>query len=103
MDGASVVTDVSKSPSFEDAAALEFFETSTRNQLTAEAAARVGHHVVLSVVGTERLWARHKQSGPSPCHRRSAFRGRFLRPVAEQNHQGVLQLVLLSPRTGQPA
>ena len=55
MEGASVVTDVSNSPSFEDAAVLEFFETSTRNQLTAEAAAGVGHHVVLSVVGTERL------------------------------------------------
>jgi uncharacterized protein YbjT (DUF2867 family) len=43
------------SPSFEDAAVLEFFETSTRNLLAAEAAAGVGHHVALSVVGTERL------------------------------------------------
>lgn len=55
IEGASVVTDVSNSPSFEDAAVLEFFETSTRNQLTAESAAGVGHHVVLSVVGTDRL------------------------------------------------
>jgi uncharacterized protein YbjT (DUF2867 family) len=55
LEGASVVVDVSNSPSFEDAAVLEFFETSTRNILAAEAAAGVGHHVALSVVGTERL------------------------------------------------
>lgn len=55
LQGASVVVDVSNSPSFEDAAVLEFFETSTRNLLDAEAAAGVGHHVALSVVGTERL------------------------------------------------
>jgi uncharacterized protein YbjT (DUF2867 family) len=55
MDGASVVVDVSNSPSFEDAAVLEFFETSTRNLLEAEQAAGVGHHVALSVVGTDRL------------------------------------------------
>ena len=53
--GASVVVDVSNSPSFEDAAVLEFFETSTRNLLDAEAAAGVGHHVALSVVGNDRL------------------------------------------------
>jgi uncharacterized protein YbjT (DUF2867 family) len=53
--GASVVVDVSNAPSFEDAAVLEFFDTSTRNLLAAEAAARVGHHVALSVVGAERL------------------------------------------------
>jgi uncharacterized protein YbjT (DUF2867 family) len=55
MRGASVVVDVSNSPSFEDAAVLEFFETSTRNLLAADAEAGVGHHVALSVVGTERL------------------------------------------------
>jgi len=55
LEGASVVTDVSNSPSFEDAAVLEFFETSTSNLLAAESAAGVGHHVALSVVGTERL------------------------------------------------
>ena len=55
LQGASVVVDVSNSPSFEDAAVLNFFETSTRNLLAAEAAAGVGHHVALSVVGTERL------------------------------------------------
>src|SRR5262249_56442184 len=47
--------DVSNSPSFEDAAVMNFFETSTRNLLAAEARAGVGHHVALSVVGTERL------------------------------------------------
>jgi uncharacterized protein YbjT (DUF2867 family) len=55
LTGASVVVDVSNSPSFEPAAVLEFFETSTRNLLVAEAAAGVGHHVALSVVGTERM------------------------------------------------
>ena len=53
--GAAVVVDVSNAPSFEDAAVLEFFDTSTRNLLAAEAAGGVGHHVALSVVGTERL------------------------------------------------
>jgi uncharacterized protein YbjT (DUF2867 family) len=55
LKGASVVVDVSNSPSWEDAAVLQFFETSTRNLLTYEAAGRVGHHVALSVVGTDRL------------------------------------------------
>jgi uncharacterized protein YbjT (DUF2867 family) len=55
LDGASVVVDVSNAPSWEDAAVLEFFNTSTRNLLAAEAAAGVGHHVALSVVGTDRL------------------------------------------------
>jgi uncharacterized protein YbjT (DUF2867 family) len=55
LDGADVVVDVSNSPSFEDAAVLKFFETSTGNLLKAEAAAGVGHHVALSVVGTDRL------------------------------------------------
>src|SRR5258707_2258059 len=55
LTGASVVVDVSTSPSWEDAAVMKFFETSTRNLLDYEAAAGVGHHVALSVVGTERL------------------------------------------------
>jgi uncharacterized protein YbjT (DUF2867 family) len=55
LKGAAVVVDVSNSPSFEDAAVLNFFETSTRNLLSYEAAAGVRHHVALSVVGTERL------------------------------------------------
>jgi uncharacterized protein YbjT (DUF2867 family) len=53
--GARVVVDLANSPSFEDKAALEFFETSGRNLLAAEAAAGVTHHVALSVVGTDRL------------------------------------------------
>lgn len=55
LAGAAVVVDVSNSPSFEDAAVLKFFETSTRNLLAAEAVAGVTHHVALSVVGTDRL------------------------------------------------
>ncbi len=55
LAGAQVVVDVANSPSFEDKAVLEFFETSGRNLLAAEAAAGVEHHVALSVVGTDRL------------------------------------------------
>ena len=55
LAGASVVVDVSNSPSFEDAAVMEFFQTSTRNVVAAAATAGVGHYVALSVVGTERL------------------------------------------------
>src|SRR6516162_3572487 len=55
LAGAQVVVDVSNSPSFEDKAVLEFFETSGRNLLAAEAAAGVGHHVALSVVGADRF------------------------------------------------
>ena len=57
LKGASVVVDVTNSPSWEDAAVMNFFETSTRNLLAYEAAADVGHHVALSVVGTERMLA----------------------------------------------
>ena len=77
LDGASVVVDVSNAPSFEDQAVLEFFQTSTRNLLAAEAAAGVGHHVALSIVGIDRApdngyfqakLAQEKQiaSGPIP-------------------------------------
>jgi uncharacterized protein YbjT (DUF2867 family) len=55
LRGARVVVDVANSPSFEDRAVLEFFQTSGRNLLAAEAAADVKHHVALSVVGTDRL------------------------------------------------
>ena len=55
LAGAAVVVDVANSPSFEDRAALAFFEASGRNLLAAEVAAGVGHHLALSVVGTERL------------------------------------------------
>lgn len=55
LKGAQVVVDVSNSPSFEDAQVMEFFTTATGNLLTYEAAAGVGHHVALSVVGSDDL------------------------------------------------
>jgi uncharacterized protein YbjT (DUF2867 family) len=55
LAGAQVVVDLANSPSFEDAAVLRFFETSSRNLLAAEAAADVKHHVALSIVGADRL------------------------------------------------
>jgi uncharacterized protein YbjT (DUF2867 family) len=55
LKAASVVVDVSNSPNWEDAAVLNFFETSTRNLLSYEATAGVKHHVALSVVGTDRM------------------------------------------------
>ena len=55
LEGAAVVIDVTNSPSFEDAAVMEFFETSTRNILAAAASADIGHVVALSVVGCDRL------------------------------------------------
>ena len=55
LQGASVVVDVSNSPSFEESAVMEFFTTSTRNLLKYAAAAGVKHYVALSVVGTERI------------------------------------------------
>ncbi|PDT45187.1 SDR family oxidoreductase [Sinorhizobium fredii] len=55
LDGAQIVVDVANAPVWEDKAVLEFFETSGRNLLAAEAAAGVRHHVALSIVGSERL------------------------------------------------
>lgn len=55
LQGAQVVVDVSNSPSFEDDAVMNFFQTSTRNLLSYEAAAGAGHHVALSIVGSERI------------------------------------------------
>ncbi|MDW9744307.1 NAD(P)H-binding protein [Sinorhizobium meliloti] len=55
LDGADVVVDVANAPVWEDKAVLDFFETSGRNLLAAEAAAGVRHHVALSIVGSERL------------------------------------------------
>jgi uncharacterized protein YbjT (DUF2867 family) len=80
---ASVVIDLSNAPTFDGAAALEFFETSTRNLLTAEAAADVQHHVALSVVGTDRLsesgymhakFAQEKRSKTIRFHTRLSMR-----------------------------
>jgi uncharacterized protein YbjT (DUF2867 family) len=55
LEGADVVVDVANAPAWEDAAVMDFFRTSTRNLVTAEAAAGVRHHVALSVVGTDRV------------------------------------------------
>jgi uncharacterized protein YbjT (DUF2867 family) len=55
LKGTQVVVDVSNSPSFADEPVMEFFTTSTRNLLNYEAAAGVGHHVALSIVGTDSL------------------------------------------------
>jgi uncharacterized protein YbjT (DUF2867 family) len=55
LEGAEVVVDVSNAPVWDDAAVLDFFQTSSRNILAAETAAGVGHHVALSIVGTDRL------------------------------------------------
>ena len=55
LKNASVVVDVSNAPSWEDEAVMNFFKTGTRNLLSYEAAAGVGHHVALSVVGSERM------------------------------------------------
>ena len=57
MAGAQVVIDLANSPSFEDKAVLEFFETAGCNLFPAEAAAGVQHHVALSIVGTDRMLA----------------------------------------------
>src|SRR6185503_13197601 len=57
LTGAQAVVDVANAPSWEDTAVLQFFETSGRNLLAAEAAGGVGHHVALSVVGADRLMA----------------------------------------------
>jgi uncharacterized protein YbjT (DUF2867 family) len=55
LEGAQVVVDVANAPVWEDAAVLNFFQTTSRNVVAAEAAAGVGHHVALSVVGADRL------------------------------------------------
>lgn len=55
LQGAHVVVDVSNSPSFEDRAVMQFFEKSTRNLIAAERAAKVGHYVILSIVGADRM------------------------------------------------
>jgi uncharacterized protein YbjT (DUF2867 family) len=55
LEGAQVVVDVANAPAWEDAAVIDFFRTSSRNLVSAETAAGVGHHVTLSVVGSDRL------------------------------------------------
>jgi uncharacterized protein YbjT (DUF2867 family)/quercetin dioxygenase-like cupin family protein len=75
LTGAQVVVDVANSPSFEDKPALDFFETSGRNLLSAEKSAGVKHHVALSVVGTDRLTG----SGPG------SLSGYFRAKMAQEN------------------
>jgi uncharacterized protein YbjT (DUF2867 family) len=78
LKGASVVVDVSNSPSFEEAVAMNFFNTATRNLLQYEQAAGVRHHVALSVVGTDRLAA------PRPSDAEKTIRGYFRAKLAQE-------------------
>ena len=112
MAGAQVVIDVSNSPSFEDKAVLEFFETSGRNLLAAEAAAGIRHHVALSIVGIDRTpdngyfrakvaqEKRIETSGiPYTIIRATQFL-EFLRAIADSSTEG--GVVRLSPGLFQP-
>lgn len=78
LQGASVVVDVSNSPSFEEAAALNFFTTATNNLLRYEQAAGIQHHVALSVVGTDRL------AKPRPSDGEKTIRGYFRAKLAQE-------------------
>ena len=112
MAGAQVVIDLANSPSFEDKAVLEFFETSGRNLLAAEAAAGVRHHVALSIVGTDRApdngYFRAKvaqeklieKSGIPYTIIRSTQFLEFLRAIADSSAKG--SIVRLSPGLFQP-
>ncbi len=112
LAGALVVVDVANSPSFEDKAVLEFFETSGRNLLAAEAAAGVRHHVALSVVGTDRLLESGyfrakmaqekliKASGVPYTILRSTQFFEFLNGIAQSATDG--QTIRLSPAFIQP-
>ena len=100
LAGAQVVVDVANSPSFEDQAAMDFFQTSGKNLTAAEEAADVRHHVALSVVGTERLqdsgYFRAKlaqetliKSSPIPwtlVHATQFFE--FIRSIAQSSTEG---------------
>jgi uncharacterized protein YbjT (DUF2867 family) len=112
LAGAQVVADVANSPSFEDKAVLEFFETSGRNLLAAEAVAGVGHHVALSVVNADRLpdsgYMRAKVAQeklikdskiPYSILRATQF-FEFLSGIAQSSSDG--QTVRLSPALVQP-
>jgi uncharacterized protein YbjT (DUF2867 family) len=112
LAGADVVVDVSNSPSFEEKAATDFFQTAGRNLAAAEAEARVKHHVALSVVGTDRLqdsgYFRAKQGqealikeSPTPytlVHATQFFE--FIRTIAQFSTQG--REVRLPPVQFQP-
>ena len=111
LGGAQVVIDLANSPSFEDKAALEFFETSGRNLLAAEAAANVRHHVALSIVAIDRTdngYFRAKvaqekliktSSIPYTIVRSTQFL-EFLRAIADSSANG--NLVRLPPVLFQP-
>ncbi len=112
LAGAEVVVDVANSPSFEDQAAMEFFQTAGRNLTAAEVAAGVRHHVALSVVGTERLQAsgyfrgkltqeNHIKSSPIPYTlvRATQF-FEFVRAIAQFSTDG--KTVRLPPVLFQP-
>jgi len=112
MAGAQVVIDLANSPSFEDRAVLEFFETSARNLLAAEAAAGVRHHVALSIVGADRTpengYFRAKVAQeklikaagiPYTIVRSTQFM-EFLRAIAAESAKG--SIVRLSPGLFQP-
>lgn len=112
LTGAQVVVDVANSPSFEDKAVLEFFETSGHNLLAAETVAGVGHHVALSVVNADRLpdsgYMRAKVAQeklikdsliPYTILRATQF-FEFLSGIAQSNTDG--QTVRLSPALVQP-
>ena len=112
LAGAQVVVDLANSPSFEDRAVLEFFQTAGRNLLAAEAAAGVGHHIALSVVGSDRLpesgYLRAKMAQESLIKAsgipytivRSTQFFEFVRGIAQSSTVG--QTVHLSPAKLQP-
>jgi uncharacterized protein YbjT (DUF2867 family) len=111
LAGAQVVIDLANSPSFEDKAVLEFFQTSGRNLFAAETAARVRHHVALSIVGTDRSdngYFRAKvaqeklieASGIPYTIIRSTQFLEFLRGIADESADG--NVVRLSPGLFQP-
>jgi uncharacterized protein YbjT (DUF2867 family) len=112
MAGAQVVIDLANSPSFEDKAVMEFFETSGRNLLAAETTAGVRHHVALSIVGTDRspdngyFRAKVVQEKLIKASRipytiiRSTQFLEFLRGIADSSADG--NIVRLSPALFQP-
>jgi uncharacterized protein YbjT (DUF2867 family) len=112
LEGAQAVVDVANAPASDDAAVLDFFRTSSRNLLAAETAAGVGHHVTLSVVGTDRLpesgYFRAKaaqedlvKAGPIPCTIvRAAQFFEFIGRIADSSTDG--NTVRLSPALVQP-
>ena len=111
MAGTQVVIDLANSPSFEDKAVLEFFETSGRNLLAAEAAAGVGHHVALSIVAIDRTDNGYfrakvaqekliKASGNPYTIVRSTQFMEFLRGIADSSADG--NVVRLPPILFQP-